>query len=603
MKFLKCQIQCQMNKKIFQQFFGPIRKAHFAGPPPPISPLAAATSLIKSYFDRGLLSDARRVFDEMPERDVVTWTAMIYGYASNSHHHDAWSAFRAMAAAGFSPNEFTLSSVLTACRAMEFAAVVHAVAFRRGVEGSSYVGNALLSAYAACGGIGDALKLFDEIPQRSDAMWTTIIAAYVQWGDAHAAVNMCCRMFQEFTELNPFTLSISLRASSAAGSLTLGKQIHGIAVKTGHTSDLPVSNAIIDLYSRCNSLLESRQYFNEMPQKNLITWNTMISALDRFGSIEACHLLVDMYLQSFKPNCFTFTSVISTCANLSILSLGLQVHAALLQRGFGTNQQMANALVNMYAKCGNIADSQKIFDEMSDRDLLSWTSLINGYGVNGFAKVAIELFEEMIRSGIKPDSVAFLALISACSHAGLIEEGVNLFSLMEIKHGVRPDIEVYGCIIDLLGRRRRLREAYELIEMMPIEADESTWGALLGACHIHGEVELGRLAAEKIMKMKPNGGKTYVILSNIYAARSELTDSAEMRKMMRDAGRIKEAGISSIELREEIYNFVAGDRSNPCVVLASEVLEMLIYHIEEMGEMDGSDWMHENMENVNDDYF
>ncbi|XP_020582073.1 LOW QUALITY PROTEIN: putative pentatricopeptide repeat-containing protein At1g56570 [Phalaenopsis equestris] len=548
----------------------------------PLSPLAASTNLIKTYCNSGRLSDARQVFDEMPDRDVVSWTAMICGPTARPKY--AWASFRSMASAGVNPNPFTLSSILTACKAMELAGVtaaVHALVIRRGIEGQMHVDNAMVDAYSACpGGIADARQVFDGISQRSPVSWTTIIAAYVRWGNGAAAVQMCHRMFQEGAELTPFTLSITARASAAVGSLMLGKQIHAATFKMGHNINLHISNAITDMYLRCMSFSDAKQYFLEMSQKDLITWNTMIAGLSCADSIDTFRLLLNMFSQSIQPNPFTFTSIISSCAKLSVLSFGQQVHSSVLQRGFGQNQQIANALIDMYAKCGSIADSQKVFHNICYRDLVSWTSMIIGYGVHGYGKEAIELFNEMMICGIQPDSILFMGVISACSHAGLVEEGLNFFNLMERMYGVHPDKEVYGCVIDLLGRSGRLTEASELIAKMPFEPDESLWGALLGACKMHSNVNLGSIVARKILNLKPKGAKTYVIVSNIYAAMNEWASFAEMRKLMRGVGGKKEVGISWIEVRDEVYRFVASDRSNPCVSLASEVLAMLIYHMD-----------------------
>ncbi|KAG0475013.1 hypothetical protein HPP92_014699 [Vanilla planifolia] len=517
--------------------------SYVTNPVKPMSRLVAATNLIKFYFDRGLLSEARRVFDDLADKDVVAWTAMISGYASNARPDDAWSTFCAIGAAGVNPNAFTVSSILTACKTMEFYSCtcsVHAVAVRRGVEGQLPVENALMDAYScSTGGMDNALQVFAGISERNAWSWTTIIAAYVRLGDGDAAVRMCRAMFQDGIEVNPYTLSISIRACTAFESLVLGRQIHSAVVKSGHGSNLPVSNSIIYMYSRCMSLSEAWKYFYEMPQKDLITWNAMIAGLDHSGSIDACRLLLHMFKQSAQPNLFTFCSIISSCANLAILGFGLQIHGVVLQRGFRDNQRIANALVDMYAKCGSINDSQKVFNEMCQRDLVSWTSMVIGYGVNGYGKEAIDVFNKMIRCGIQPDLILLIGILSACSHAGLIDEGLNIFTLMESKFGIKPNRDTYGCVVDLLGRHGKLSEAYDLIEMMPFEPDESIWGALLGACKVHRNVDIGRLVAKKMLNLKP-GAKTYVILSNIYAAHSKWAVFAKMRKQMRGVSSKKE---------------------------------------------------------------
>jgi len=387
---------------------------------------------------------------------------------------------------------------------------------------------------------------------------------------------------QEGAESNPFTSSIAIHACASMADLTAGRQIHCAVVKSGHEISLPVANALVDMYCRCSCLSEATQYFRQMPHLDLITWNTIIAGLDRSGSHDAFHLLLEMCSRSIQPNCFTFTSIISACARLALLNCGQQVHAAITRRGFAQNQQVANALVNMYTKCGSIVDSIRIFDEMSQRDIVSYTSMMIGYGLNGNGKDAIKLFEEMIAVGIQPDSVVFIGLLSACSHAGFIDEGLKYFDLMRTEYSVQPDKEVYGCVVDLLGRGGRVEEAYGLIQTMPFEADESIWGALLGACKVHGNVELGRLAAERMLGLRPEGGaKTYIMLSNMYAAEEEWGEAREMRRLMRGSGGRKEAGRSWVEVREEVCSFIAGDRGgSPCVGLAHEVLGMLAHHID-----------------------
>lgn len=387
---------------------------------------------------------------------------------------------------------------------------------------------------------------------------------------------------QEGAESNPFTSSIAIHACASMADLTLGTQLHCSSLKSGHVHSLPVSNAIIDLYFKCNCISEAKQYFREMHQRDLITWNTMIARLDQCGSHEAITLLPEMSLHSVEPNCFTFTSIVSACARLALLNCGQQVHASIIRRGFSQNLQVSNALVNMYTKCGSIIDSIKIFDGMSHKDIVSYTSMMVGYGFNGYAEEAIDLFEEMTSFGIQPDSVVFIGLLSACSHAGLVDEGLSYFNRMTTEYNVKPDKEVYGCVVDLLGRAGRVEEAYELIESMPFEADESIWGALLGACRVHGNVEMGRLAGQRVLELRPEGAEGYVMVANVLAAEGEFGQVREMRRRMRrGGGRRKEAGRSWVEVRGDVCGFVAGDRSGSlCVSLACEVLEVLYVHMD-----------------------
>lgn len=387
---------------------------------------------------------------------------------------------------------------------------------------------------------------------------------------------------QEDLALNPFTCSIGIRACASFGSLILGKQFHAIICKYGFKDNLPVSNSIVDMYCRCMSLSEAKQYFNEMHQKDLITWNTMIAGLETFGSFESLKLFAQMVLLDVYPNYFTYTSIIAACANFALLNCGQQVHGVIIRRGFGWNTPLANALIDMYAKCGCIVDSRRIFDEMKRRDLVSWTSMMTGYGNHGYGREAVELFDEMVVSGITPDHVVFIGVLCACSHAGLVEEGLKYFNSMKT-YNVCPNMEIYGCIVDLLGRAGRVTDAYELIEKMPFEADESIWGALLGSCKVHRNADLGKMAGQKILSLRPNAAETYVILSNIYAAERKWGEFAMMRKVMRGIGSKKEAGRSWIEVGNRVYSFAVGQRSSPHLDLAYEGLEILAWHMKEAG--------------------
>ncbi|KAK8451924.1 hypothetical protein SEVIR_5G027500v4 [Setaria viridis] len=294
----------------------------------------------------------------------------------------------------------------------------------------------------------------------------------------------------------------------------------------------------------------------------------------------AMQLLVDM---DIEPNCLTLTSITSACAGLAALRCGQQVHGAVLRRNYGDDLKVSNALVDMYSKCGSIFNAKKVFNMMACKDILSWTSMIGGYGMNGYANEAIDLFNSMVHAGVRPDHVVFVGLISACSHAGLVDEGWNLFMSMLFEYSIQPNMEIYGCVTNLLARAGRLREAFNLIDTMPLTPDESVWGALLGACKMHKNVELGRLAARKIIEINPDAAKTYILLANIYAADSKWGDYAVMRRWLRGTGSSKEVGMSWIEVTDKMYSFSTADSNSLQVSLADEVLRILVQHMDEAG--------------------
>ncbi|KAJ4963853.1 hypothetical protein NE237_023792 [Protea cynaroides] len=574
----------------------PSRRAHrfisFLGP----SILATKTSVINSYCERYMLNEARQLFDEIPERDVVAWTAMITGYTSCGRHHQAWMLFRNMTREeSVEPNSFTISSVLKACKGLESCpsgAMVHGLAIKYGLDGSLYVENTLMDMYATCSAsMDEACMVFHQMHMTNEVSWTTMITAYTHRGDGFSGLRVFRHMLQEEVELNPYSCSIAIRACAATGYYSFGKQIRALVIKYGLESNLPIGNSIVDMYCRCHSLSEANQYFLEMFQRDLTTWNTLIAGFERSGSIGSLYIFSQMVSQGLSPNCFTFTSLAAACASMTVLSSGQQVHGGIIRRGFERNLALANALLDMYAKCGNIADSYKIFSEMPLRDVVSWTSMMIGYGTHGYGKEAIGLFDQMVDSGIRPDEVVFVGVLSACSHAGLVGEGLKYFNSMVTGYGITPNQEIYGCVVDLLGRAGKVREAYELIENMPFKPDESVWGALLGACKAYGDSNLGRVAAQNLLDLRPSCTETYVILSNIYAADGKWGEFAKTRKLIRRMGDRKEAGRSWIEVRNEVYTFVVGEKVGPHIELVYRALKILVQQMKEAGYVPDSDYL------------
>ncbi|CAH2046849.1 unnamed protein product [Thlaspi arvense] len=548
-----------------------------------------ATDLIVSYFEKGLFEEARSLFDEMPERDVVAWTAMITGYASSDHNALAWECFREMIRQGTDPNEFTLSSVLKSCRNMKvlaYGGLVHGVVVKIGMEGSLYVDNALMNMYATCSSTMEAsCSIFRDIKAKNDVTWTTLITGFTHLGDGIGGLKMYKKMLRENAEVTPHCITIAVRASASIDSVTTGKQIHSSVIKRGFQSNLPVMNSVLDLYCRCGYITDAKRYFLEMENKDLITRNTLISELERSDSSEALVMFQRFESQGFVPNCYTFTSLVAACANIAALNCGQQLHGRVYRRGFNKNVELANALIDMYAKCGDIPGSKRVFSEIEERrNLVSWTSMMIGYGSHGYGEEAVELFDKMVSSGIRPDRIVFMAVLSACRHSGLVEKGLKYFQVMEKEYGVNPDREIYNCVVDLLGRAGKIDEAYELVKRMPFKPDESTWGAILGACKAHKLAGvISRLAARKVMELKPRMVGTYVMLSYIYAAEGKWEDFARVRKMMRIMGNKKEAGMSWIQVENQVFSFAVSDKACPDSDSVYSILGLVIEETREAG--------------------
>lgn len=569
---------------------------------PPFLPQKAsvlATNLIKSYFDEGSVNEAHQLFGEMPERDVIAWTAMIAGYTSCNYDSTSWMMFHEMLREGVKPNAFTVSSVLKACKGMKCyscGAAVHGLATKRGLVGYIYVDNALMDVYATCcATMDEACMVFRDVNLKSDVSWTTLMAGYTHRGEGYSGLRVFRQMLSEEAKPSTFSFSIAIKACSSTGLTLHGEQLQAAIIKYGLQSSLPVMNSILDMYCWCQNLSEARQCFNEMHLKDLITWNTLIAGYKRVDSNECLTIFSSMESQGFTPNYFTFTSVIAACADLALLNCGQQIHAGIVLRGLDRNMALANSLVDMYAKCGSISDSSKIFETMPSKDLVSWTSMVIGYGAHGYGKEAVELFDEMVRSGVRLDRVVFMAVLSACSHAGLVSEGLRYFSSMVTGYNIIPDQDIYGCVVDLLGRAGKVEAAYEIIKNMPVDPDDSVWGALLGSCKAHKLPNLGKLAAEFILDARPDMVRTYLMLSNLYAAEGEWGDFAKMRNLMKGLGGKKEPGCSWIELKNDICSFVVGDNAGPQMESVYEILNSIIRHMKEAGYVPDGDFDQEDV--------
>ncbi|KAL6570153.1 hypothetical protein OROMI_014667 [Orobanche minor] len=556
----------------------------------PKDPSVLATDVIKSFFGRGLVSEARNVFDKIPDRDVVAWSAMISGYTSCKSHTKAWAMFVEMLRDGadVQPNKFTFSSVLKACKSMNSVScgvMVHGLALRHGVLGSIYVANTLMDMYATCCDCMDrACAVFEEIGVKNSVSWTTLIAGYTHLGNGHGGLRVFRRMLVEEAELDHFNVSIAIRACASIGSQAYGTQIHATVFKRGFESSVPVMNSILDMYCRCTSFSDAYQCFYGMKERDIITWNTIIAGYEKSNPHEALNIYSRMEFEGVSPNCFTLTSVIAAVANSTVLWVGEQVHVGILRRGLGYDLGVGNALIDMYAKCGSILSSCKIFNEMHAKTVVSWTSMMVGYGSHGHGKEAVELFEKMVQSGVRPDRIVFVAVLNACSHTGLVDEGLRYFKSMVSNYSITPDQEIYGCVVDLLGRAGRVKEAYELIKSMPFMPDESVWGAFLGACRkAHKLSELGKLAASRVLDLGPSVAGTYVALSSIYAANGRWGDFARIRKLLKGTGSRKEAGGSWVEVRNQVHRFVAGDKLGSHIECVYEAVNMLAVHIKETG--------------------
>lgn len=530
------------------------------------SSIFLANMLVDMYTKCGSVPNARLVFDEMPNRNVFSWNIMISAYTKHGQGKEALALFEKMQDESANPDPVTFVSVLKACMSvadLQKAKQIHSMIEENGLETNVFVGSILVDLYGKCGDIEDAWGVFKLMPERNVVSWTTMIAGYAEHGFGKEALALFKQMEREHVKPNRVTFLSILKACSSLTDLEEGRKVHAKIKKQGFNADVFVGSTLIDMYAKCGSVHEARRVFDDMHERNVVSWNAMIAGYSQHGhGKEALALLKQMPFQGVKPNEFTFASIIKACASLEALEEGKQVHSRIKEEGFGSDVFIGSILIDMYAKCGAIEDAEQVFNESTEKNVVSWNAMVSGYAQHGYCEEALSLFKRMKQEGVKPTETTFTSVLLACSHAGLLDEGRAIFESMSQDHGIKASVEHFACMVDLLGRWGHLVEAVELINKMEIEPDVAVWMALLSACRIHNNIEFGRHAFEHVVKLEPKMSGAYVLLSNIYAAAGRWDEVAKLRKDMQERGLKKDVGCPWIEVNGSGSTFVTADQTD-----------------------------------------
>jgi pentatricopeptide repeat protein len=557
------------------------------------------SSLVDMYAKCGNLEDAHQVFDKMSQRDLVSWNVMISSYAQNGICDEALQLFRDMGVAGVMPDSATVVSVLPACaglEALQQGKEIHHYAIKFRFEFDVDVGNALLTMYSKCGRVDDAERVFHKMSERDVVSWNAMIAGYAQNGFFEEAMKFFHQMQQASVKPNRVTIVTILHVCGQLVDLQQGKMIHDCIVGSEFESDVSIGNALIDMYAKCYSIENAHNLFDMMIKKDVVSWNAMISGYvlnERF--VEALRLFHQMGLAGIKPDWVTVVSALCSCARLATLHQGKEVHNYIKRNGFESDVSFVNALIDMYAKCGSLENARQLFDRMLRRDLVSWTVMILGYGMHGRGEKALALFYQMQQEGMKPDHITFIAVLIACRHSGMVDEGWRCFNQMR-HFNITPSVEHYACVVDLLGRSGHLDEAHRFIKNMPLQPNAEVWGALLGACRIHCNIELAEHVAKHLLELAPEHTGYYVLLSNIYSAASRWDGVAKVRVLMKGRRLKKNPGCSWIEVNNVVHSFVVGGRSHPQSEKIFAMLESLAKHMKLAGYVPNTNLVLPDME-------
>ncbi|XP_061978888.1 pentatricopeptide repeat-containing protein At2g22410, mitochondrial-like [Populus nigra] len=550
--------------------------------------------------DSGDINHAHLLFSQLQNPNTYIWNTMIRGYSKAKMGQTGFLFFCQMVQKGVEMDCRSFVFALKACEqslGVLEGKSVHCVVWKMGFVYTLLVQNGLVHFYGLRGCLGLARLVFDEISERDVVSWTSMIDGYSKHKWCEEALKLFDSMLMYGgVEPNEVTMIAVLSSCSQKGDFILGKTFHEYVKTRNVTRSLNLMNAILDMYVKCGCLDSAREIFdsmgvrdvfswtsmvngyakngelemartlfNEMPERNVVSWNAMIAGYSQNNQPkEALELFHNMLEAAFAPMENTLACVLPVCGQLGCLDVGQWIHRNYVRMRYNEiSVILANALIDMYAKCGVIHEAAKVFNDMPERNLVSWNSMITAYASHGHAKQALSVFERMINGGFKPDDITLVGVLSACSHGGLVAEGREYFQNMKRKYGIEPKNEHYACMINLLGRVGLLEDAYELITKMPMEPSAAAWGALVHACRMHGNVEVAKIAAPRLLELDPEDSGIYVLLANICASGRRWGDVKMARRMMRERRVKKIPGRSIVEVEGKFHEFLAGDESHP----------------------------------------
>ncbi|CAN6439980.1 unnamed protein product [Victoria cruziana] len=548
--------------------------------------ISVENALLSMYAKCNCLDDVRHVFYGMPQRDTVTWNTMISICIQFELFHEAIEHFQRMTLR-FRPDLLTVTAVLNACGHLgdlEQGRCVHEYLVSNGYELDGTVSNVLITMYGRCGCLKACQEIFDQLMEPDLVSWNALTNACIQCGYYHEGVQIFKRMKRMEMEPDSVTFVTLLQVCSNLVDLFLAESLHSDIIKAGFENDLLICNLIMDTYAKCDSIQDAMAMFGITKVKDVMSWNTIISGSIQCGSCNLGLMVFrNMNAQGVLPDKVTMLSILPAFSFLGSKRYGKEVHGFTFKVGLHMNVPVNNAMIDMYSKCGVLKYSFHVFASMKQKDVVTWTTMIYAYGMHGFGKKAVETFTKMEKAGEEPDSVAFIAVIYACSHAGLLDEGLKFFNQMQKYYHMKPKMEHYACVVDLLSRSGKQEEAEKFISSMPMQPDASVWGALLSSCRKTGEIQIAERVSAKILNSSDLYDAGYLVLvSNFHASNKNWNEVSKIRRRMRARGWKKNPGYSWLEIKNRVYVFGNGDRREQ-----SEKLYCLLEGLGKMMAKDG----------------
>lgn len=495
-------------------------------------------------------------------------------------------------------------SLLNRCCNLKHICQTHGFMVPRGFDQDNTLVSKFIEVCFALGFSDYGYSVFTHKIQPDVYLYNTVIKALSQTDSSKQAILLYNKIQVAGFRPDTYSIPFALKAVVRLSRVKVGREIHCQSIGTGLDLDVQVITALIRMYSSCGCVTDARKLFDRTNSRDVVLWNAMVAGYAKVGDIDNARDLFElmpernviswtamiagyaqtnqpskaitvfqrMHLEDVEPDEIAMLAALSACADLGALDLGQWIHNYIDKHGFFGIVPLKNALIDMYAKSGNIKKALEVFESMKHRSVITWTTIIAGLALHGLGGEALEMFSRMDRARIKPNKITFIAILHACSHVGLVDMGWWYFNNMGSRFGMEPNIEHYGCMIDLLGRAGYLREAQELVRKMPFEANGAIWGSLLAASKIHGDPNLGELALQHLIDLEPHNSGNYMLLSNIYADLGRWNEAGVVRKVMRNSGVKKMPGKSFIEVNNRVHEFTAGDESHPQFEMIYEVL-------------------------------
>ena len=531
------------------------------------------SSAIFMYAELLDIQSARQLFDLAEERNIEVWNTMIGGYVQNDRYEEAIALFvEVLESDEVSADSVTFLNCLMAVSQVQDVRLgqqIHAYLVKQSSNLLPLIlCNALIVMYSRCESVQLAFDLFQQIPERDIVTWNTMISAFVQKELNFEGLLLVYEMQKQGFVVDCVTVTALLSAASNLGSLRIGKETHGYLIRHEIKCE-GMESYLIDMYSKSGRVEKARQLFdvNQAEERDQVTWNAMIAGYMQHGQTEEALYLVRKMIsdKNLIPNSVTLSSILPACDPVGGVLAGKQIHAFTIRQFLDKNIFVGTALVDMYSRCGEILSAERVFDGMAERNTVTYTTMLSGFGQHGLGERALSLFEAMQESGIKPDAVTFVALLSACSYSGMVDEGLALYESMK-EYGIVTTTEHSCCIVDMLGRAGRVEEAYEFVQ--GLEDDDNNigiWGSLLSACRVNQNFELAKLVSDRLFEMEKGRDLAgyHVLLSNVYAAEGKWENVNWVRKEMREKGLRKEPGLSWIDVGDASHKFMSRDQKHP----------------------------------------